>query len=382
MSQFKPLRFSRSHLGFHNELNQRVNEHFKSRKLCKHADWRMKIKTIFMLSLYSLPYFVMISGVVKSSWGMLGLCVLMGLGLAGIGLSVMHDACHGAYSKNPAVNKWLGYTLNLMGATAFNWKIQHNVLHHTYTNVHEHDEDVSQRGLFRLNPHADWKPFHRFQFLYAWFFYGFMTFAWVFIKDITRLKKYQENGLVDRVKGSSKEEWTILAVTKVLYLIYALLIPALVLPYSFLQIFLGFFIVHYIAGFILAIVFQPAHVTSDSVFPMPDEDLTLENNFTIHQILTTKNFANNSTWFSWYVGGLNFQIEHHLFPNICHVHYKDIAPIVKATAQEYGLPYYEEKTFAKAVREHGMSLYRFGQKPANEEISEVLLEEVEENAHY
>lgn len=366
MSQFQPLRFSKNRSEFHSTLNKRVNDYFKSNDISRHADYRMVIKTVFMLSLYSLPYFVMISGVVTSGWGMLGLCVAMGFGLAGIGLSVMHDACHGAYSANPAVNKWLGYTLNMMGATAFNWKIQHNVLHHTYTNVHEHDEDVSQRGLFRLNPHADWKPFHRAQFLYAWFFYGLMTFAWVFTKDIARLKKYEKNGLINRVNGSAKEEWLILAATKILYLTYALVIPSLLLPYSFGEVFLGFFVVHYVAGFILAIVFQPAHVTSDSIFPMPDEDLTLENNFAVHQVLTTKNFANKSTWFSWYVGGLNFQIEHHLFPTVCHVHYKKLAPIVKATAEEHGLPYYEEKTFAKAILEHARSLYEFGVKPEME----------------
>jgi len=373
---FRPLRFARTRPDFHATLNKRVNDYFKANNLCRHADNNMKAKTVFMLTLYSAPYFLMMSGLITSVWGMLGLCVLMGFGLAGIGLSVMHDACHGAYSANPQVNKWLGYTLNMMGATAFNWKIQHNVLHHTYTNVHEHDEDVSQRGLFRLNPHADWKPIHRLQHLYAWFFYGLMTFVWVFLKDIVRLKKYQENGLVDRVKASAKEEWIILAVTKVLYLSYALLLPALILPFSFGQIFVGFFVVHYVAGFILAIIFQPAHVTSDSEYPMPDDELNLENNFAIHQILTTKNFANKSGWFSWYVGGLNFQIEHHLFPTICHVHYKNLSPIVEATAKEFGLPYHRETTFAQALWEHAKSLKHFGSKPAA-----VVEESEEEELH-
>lgn len=374
MSPFQPLRFAKTRPDFYSTLNKRVNDYFKSNNICRHANSTMKIKTVFMLTLYIAPYGLMMSGLFTSGWAMLGLCALMGFGLAGIGLSVMHDACHGAYSANPQVNKWLGYTLNMMGATAFNWKVQHNVLHHTYTNVHEHDEDVSQRGLFRLNPHADWKPIHRAQHIYAWFFYGLMTFVWVFFKDIVRMKKYQQNGLVERVKGSAKEEWAILVVTKVLYFTYALVIPMLILPFAPWQIFLGFFLTHYIAGFILAIIFQPAHVTSDSEFPMPDGELTLENNFAIHQIITTKNFANKSTWFSWYVGGLNFQVEHHLFPTICHVHYKKLAPIVQATAEEYGLPYYHEETFFKAVMEHARSLRKFGKKPVavEESVSEEL----------
>jgi linoleoyl-CoA desaturase len=372
MSQFQPLRFAKTRPDFYSTLNKRVNDYFKSNNICKHANAEMKIKTVFMISLYWVPYILMMSGLFTSAWAMLGLCVAMGMGLAGIGLSVMHDACHGSYSANPLVNKWLGYTLNMMGATAFNWKVQHNVLHHTYTNVHEHDEDVSQRGLFRLNPHADWKPVHRFQHVYAWFMYGLMTFVWVFFKDFVRMKKYQDNGLVERVKGSAREEWTILIVTKVIYFTYALVLPVIFLPYSFGQIFLGFFVMHYVAGFILAIIFQPAHVTSDSEFPMPDEELTLENNFAIHQIITTKNFANKNFLFSWYVGGLNFQIEHHLFPTVCHVHHRHLAPIVKATAEEYGLPYFHEETFFKAVLEHGRSLQKFGKKP---EAVDVIIEE-------
>lgn len=368
MATFQPLRFAKNRPEFCSILNKRVNEYFVSQNISKHANWQMKLKTVFMLSLYWTPYLIMMSGDIQSGWLMLALCVSMGLGLAGIGLSVMHDACHGAYSANPIVNKWLGYTLNMMGATSFNWKIQHNVLHHTYTNVHEHDEDVSQRGLFRLTPHAPWFPFHRVQFVYAWFFYGLLTFAWVFSKDIVRLKKYQENGLIDRVKGDRKEEWFILALTKIAYLTYALVLPTLLLPFSFGQVFLGFFVTHYVAGFILAIVFQPAHVHADSEFPMPDDELNLENNFTVHQILTTKNFATNSRFFSWYVGGLNYQIEHHLYPNICHVHYRHIAPIVKQTALEYGLPYYEDSTFAKALLEHAKSLKEFGQKPTEKVV--------------
>lgn len=369
MTTFRPLRFSKEKPDFATALNKRVNDYFASNGLSRHANLEMKLKTVFMLSLYIMPYLVMMSGWVTSGWLMLFLCVLMGFGLAGIGLSVMHDACHGAYSANPKVNKWLGYTLNMMGATSFNWKIQHNVLHHTYTNVHEADEDVSQRGLFRLNPHADWKPIHRFQFIYAWPVYGLMTFVWVFFKDVTRLKKYEANGLVNQVQASAKEEWTVLFVTKTLYFVYALVLPTLLLPYSFGQIFLGFFLVHYVAGFILAVIFQPAHVATDSAFPLPDEENNLENNFFIHQMITTQNFARKNRLFSWYVGGLNFQIEHHLYPTICHVHYAKLAPIVKSTAEEYGIPYMEHETFMQAITEHGRSLYRFGIEPKKTSVT-------------
>jgi linoleoyl-CoA desaturase len=173
---------------------------------------------------------------------------------------------------------------------------------------------------------------------------------------------------VNQVQASVKDEWTVLVITKVLYLLYALVLPTLLLPYSFAQVFLGFFVVHFVAGFILAVIFQPAHVTPDSAFPLPDEENNLENNFYIHQMITTQNFARKSRLFSWYVGGLNYQVEHHLFPTICHVHYAKLAPIVKATAEEYGIPYMEQETFRGAIWSHARSLYAFGRKPGAETV--------------
>ena len=83
----------------------------------------------------------------------------------------------------------------------------------------------------------------------------------------------------------------------------------------------------------------------------------------IHQLKTTANFAKHSKLVTWYVGGLNFQIEHHLFPNICHVHYKKISNIVKATAEEYGILYNDKKTYFGAVRSHYKMLKELGVKP-------------------
>src|SRR5690606_26213854 len=262
----------------------------------------------------------------------------MGIAIAGIGLSVMHDANHGAYSNKKWVNNLFGYALNLIGGNAFNWKIQHNVLHHTYTNIHDVDEDISPRGVLRMTPHSDWKFFHRFQHLYAWVIYGLMTIVWVLAKDFARINKYHKDGLFKKQRASFRQEWIILIATKVLYVAYVFVLPVIILPLAWWQILIGILMMHYIAGFILAIIFQPAHVSEGTEYPLPDENGSMENNWAIHQLLTTTNFANNSRAFSWYVGGLNFQVEHHLFPNICHVHYRNISPIVKQTAEEFGIP--------------------------------------------
>jgi linoleoyl-CoA desaturase len=170
--------------------------------------------------------------------------------------------------------------------------------------------------------------------------------------------------MIKAQKADSRKEWAILFFTKIVYVGYAFILPVVLTPLLWWQVILGIFLMHYVAGFILAIIFQPAHVIEGTEYPLPDENRMLENNWAIHQLLTTTNFGNESKWFSWYVGGLNFQIEHHLFPNVCHVHYRKIATIVKATTEEFGLPYKSSKTFISALAAHGRLLKQLGLKPA------------------
>jgi len=325
----------------------------------------MHFKTVFMFVLYFVPYILILTGTVTGAFGLFSLVILMGLGLAGIGLSVMHDANHGAYSKKTWVNELVGYSLNLLGATSYTWKLQHNVLHHTYTNIHEEDEDISPRGVLRFSPHSNWKSMHRYQFIYAWPLYGLMTLVWLLVKDFTRLSRYNRIGLVTAQKGNLVKEWTILFITKIFFVGYTFVIPLIFTPLLWWQILIGVVTMHFLAGFILAIIFQPAHVIEGAEFPLPDENRTIENNWAVHQLLTTTNFGNNSKWFSWYVGGLNFQIEHHLFPNVCHVHYNKIAGIVQTTAEEFGLPYKTSRTFIGALAGHARLLKQLGARPVN-----------------
>ncbi len=359
---YSDIQFARSRQDFFVTLNQRVNQYFKTNGISKHANGYMVFKTVCMFSMYFIPYGVLISGAVVNQWGMLALWAMMGIGMAGIGLSVMHDANHGAFSTKPWVNKMLGLSLNLIGGNAFNWKVQHNVLHHTYTNIHEVDEDISPRGVIRMTPDCPYKGIHRFQFIYAWFLYGLLTFVWVFTKDFKRIVTYHKDGLVKKQKANIAVEWTVLIVSKLLYIGYIFVIPMLVLPVTFWQVFAGFFLMHYIGGFILAVIFQPAHVVEGTEYLMPDEDGNMENNWAIHQLHTTTNFAKNNRILSWYVGGLNYQVEHHLFPTICHIHYRNISPIVEQTAKEFGIPYKAKPTFRDAIAGHFRILKELGKK--------------------
>ena len=357
------IRFSSAKAEFYSTLNLRVNEYFKNRNISRNGNAEMFIKTAFMFLLYFIPYVLIMTSVVTNLWWMFALCCVMGIAIGGIGLSVMHDANHGAYSNKPWVNNLLGLSLNIVGGNAFNWKVQHNVLHHTYTNIHDVDEDISPRGVLRLSPHGEWKVFHRFQHFYAWFFYGLMTLVWVLVKDYVRIQKYQKDGLVKKQKTTIGKEWSVLLLSKLFYIFYIFILPALVLSITWWQILIGFVVMHYIAGFILAIIFQPAHVIEGSDYPLPDQSGKMDNSWAIHQLHTTTNFANESRIFSWYVGGLNYQVEHHLFPGVCHVHYRKISKIVKATAEEFGLPYKAEPTFLGALRGHARMLRQLGARP-------------------
>jgi linoleoyl-CoA desaturase len=363
MQKSKKITFANNQRDFSATLNRRINDYFKTNQIDRHANAEMVIKTVFMFVLYLVPYGLIVGGEITNIYWMLPLVVVMSFGIAGIGLSVMHDANHGAYSNKSWVNDLIGYSLNLVGANAFNWKIQHNIMHHTFTNIHDEDEDISPRGVLRLSPYSDWKSMHRYQYLYAWPLYGLMTIVWVLIKDFVRIVRYQKNGMAEKQHASITKEWLILIFTKLFYITYIFVIPLLLTSLLWWQIILGILLMHYIAGFILTIIFQPAHVIEGTEYPVPDEDNMLENNWAVHQLHTTTNFGNKSRWFSWYVGGLNFQIEHHLFPNICHVHYRKISKIVRSTAKEYGLPYKTAKTFVAALYGHLQLLKQLGTKP-------------------
>ena len=344
---------------FYKELNRRVNKYFKDNQLSKKANFNMKFKTAFMVALYFIPLGVLLSGMVTTFWPVLLTYVVMGLGTSGIGLSIMHDANHGAYSNDKRVNHALGYLINFIGGYHVTWQIQHNVLHHSFTNIHGHDEDLDQ-NVMRFSPDQKRKPIFKFQAYYATFFYGLLSIYRYLIKDLQQLLRYNKMELLAQQGHTFTGTLLELVITKSLYLVLTLLLPIYLLELPWTQVFLGFFVMHFIAGLILALIFQPAHIIEETDFYVTDENGSVENNWAIHEMRTTANFANGSRWFSWLIGGLNFQVEHHLFPHVCHVHYRGISGIVKATAEEYDVPYHQHTTFLDALKSHYSMLNKLG----------------------
>ncbi|MBL4704584.1 MAG: acyl-CoA desaturase [Flavobacteriales bacterium] len=362
VKDFNPVQFiSRDDKEFGKILKKRVNNYFKSNNIAKTGDYRIWIKVIVMPLIYLIPFALMLTNWFSDQLFIFyGLWIIMGIGIAGCGLAIMHDANHGALSKNKTVNKIVGLVIDLAGGSAFTWKIQHNVLHHSFTNVDGYDEDIDPGGVMRFSPHQPRKKFFKYQVFYAWFLYGLMTFTWVIHKDFLQLIRYNKKGLLKAQGTTLSTQIYKLIFQKLLYYSYILVIPLLFVDVAWYHLLLGWFSMHFLAGLILACVFQPAHVLPDTAFPLPDKNNHVEGNYEIHQLLTTANFAPTNRILSWYVGGLNYQIEHHLFPQMSHVHHREVSKIVKATAKEFGLPYYSEKTFIGAIINHAKMINTLG----------------------
>ena len=357
------IRFSRKDSAqFFRTLNKRVNTCFKEKDLKKTGNWRLHFKTIVMFSLFLTPYFLMLTLNVPT-WGQFLLTVLMGVGMAGVGMNVMHDANHGSYSSKKWLNKILGSTIYLLAGNVYNWQVQHNVLHHTYTNIHEHDEDMEAGRILRFSKHAEWKRHHKFQHWYSILLYGLLTFNWALTTDFKQMYRYMKRKLAYGKLPNPILNWSILAVTKALYLLIWIVLPILFFDIPWWHVLIGFFVMHYVAGLILSIVFQLAHIVENAETPLPDETGSMKNTWAIHQLFTTVNFGTKNRIINWFTGGLNHQVEHHIFPHISHIHYTKIAKIVKETAKEFNLPYNEYKTTRKAIISHFKHLKELGQPP-------------------
>jgi linoleoyl-CoA desaturase len=245
----------------------------------------------------------------------------------------------------------------------FNWKVQHNVLHHTFTNVKDHDEDIDAGRVIRFSFNSKWFKFHRMQKYYSIFLYGLLTINWAITTDFKQMHRYLKRKLSYGKFPNPTTEWTKLIVTKILYYALWIVLPILVMDVAWWKVLIGFFVMHYVAGMILSVVFQLAHIVPNTEMPEPDENGNLEHTWAVHQLYTTSNFAPKNWFVNFYTGGLNHQVEHHIFPHISHIHYQKLAKIVKETAKEFNLPYNEYKTTRRAIIEHFRHLGNLGKNP-------------------
>ena len=342
---------------FYAELRQRVNADFVSRDLSVNANGLMWLKTFIFLSLFATIYLIIILSDLNGI-SLTFLTLLLGVVCAFIGFNICHDAIHGSFSANKRTNKVLSMLFHLVGASPYVWNITHNIVHHTYTNIPGHDEDIEiAPGLIRICPEDKLQPHQRFQHWYAFPLYGLASLSWVLRKDF---KKFFQQHVGARENIHPKIEYFNLFFYKFLYYGLFIALPIIVMNVHWWQVLIGFVLLHLAQGITMGLVFQLAHVVEGTTFPIPNENGNMEEAWAEHQMRTTANFATQRPMAAFFLGGLNRQIEHHLFPKICHVHYGRIAVIVKQTALEFGIPYHENITFSAALVSHYRMLKKMG----------------------
>ncbi|MCE3283048.1 MAG: acyl-CoA desaturase [Chitinophagaceae bacterium] len=340
-------KFTQVSQGFHAELKKRIADYFSVTGEKPTGNYKLYTKAIIL----TVSYVAMFTHLVffdPITWVAVIECCVLGLATAFIGFNIMHDGAHGSFSTSPAVNKLAAITLNVLGGSAFMWNIKHNIIHHAYTNVDGVDDDIDAGIMLRMARTQKKLQIHKFQHLYFWVLYSILYIYWIFVSDY---RKYFRGKIGDLpLKKMHLSDHLAFWGYKMLHLTLFVALP--IITHGFSEWLVGFLIFTTVAGFILSIVFQLAHTVEHTHFPMPDEAGRMEDEWAIHQVKTTANFATNNKLVSWCVGGLNFQVEHHLFPKISHIHYPVINRIVKQTCKEYGVEYIEYPTVSKAIRSH------------------------------
>jgi linoleoyl-CoA desaturase len=340
-------------------LRQRVDAYFGENEIDRTANPAMWFKAVLMIVVYLGLYGTILLGQF-SGLVTLGLALLMGVAAALIGFNVCHDAIHGSLGQRARTNQFYSSIFYLIGANPYVWHLSHNIVHHTYTNIPGHDEDIEVfPGLVRLDAAEGVNRVQRYQHIYAFILYSLASLAWVITKDF---KKFYQSKIGQHTTVHPAKEYFNLYFYKTLYYLFFIVLPVIVLPFAWWQVLLGFVAMHLAEGLVLGLVFQLAHVVEGTDFPVPNAANQLDEAWAAHQLRTTANFSPQSKLAAFLLGGLNRQIEHHLFPKVCHVHYPALAPIVRQTAEEFNLPYLENRSFWSALGSHYRLLRLMGKE--------------------
>jgi linoleoyl-CoA desaturase len=349
-------KFAHSAQPFHVVLKNRINDYFATTGKQQTGGFKLFGKALFLVLTFTYLYTHLVFFTPPALWAILQ-CILLGACTAAIGFNVMHDGGHGSFSKYPLINKVAASTAEVLGASHFIWNIKHNVIHHAYTNVDGVDDDIDAKPILRMAATQKRYKLHKFQHLYFWIFYCFLHLYWVLVSDY---KKYFSGKIGEYpLKKMTVKDHIVFWAFKLTH--YTLFIVIPIVKLGFAEWIIGYLCFTVVAGFVLSIVFQLAHTVEDTAFPVPDVVTNrIEDEWAIHQLKTTANFATKSRFVSWFVGGLNFQIEHHLFPKISHIHYPQISRIVKQACKEYGVVYVEYPRLNQAVASHVAFLKHMG----------------------
>jgi linoleoyl-CoA desaturase len=343
---------------FFGSLKKSVEEYFTSNSIKKTGNGKLYAKSLILIPLALCIYIFLLTQTYVPFVGIM-LSFVLGLALVSIAFNVMHDACHGSFSSKKWVNNIMSLTMNALGSNAFIWKIKHNVVHHTYTNVDGIDDDIAKSPVLRHCPSQKWVPVHKYQHAYMFLLYALSTILWVFVTDM--VKYFSRKIVVTEMKMPMREHiifWS----SKVLYIGFYIVLPIVLVGWQAWLV--GYLIVNTTMGLTLSVVFQLAHVVEKTEFEEAGEKpRQIESEWAIHELKTTANFAPGNKLVSWFVGGLNYQVEHHLFPRVSHVHYPALSRIVKDHCDKFNIPYHYYPTMRSAVASHVRVMKRLGERP-------------------
>ena len=341
---------------FHSELKKRISDYFEEVGASTTGNYNLFIKAVILMVSFVFLYIHLVFFTPVAVWAILE-CVLLGGIVAAIGFNVMHDGAHGSFSKYKWVNMVAAFSLNILGGNSFMWNVKHNVIHHAYTNIDGIDDDIDIQPWMRMSSTQKKYALHKYQHMYFWFLYSLLYIFWIFVLDYQKYFKRQVGTMP--LKKMEFSDHLVFWGFKLFHVFLFVGLPIYMI--GFTSWVIGFVIFTCIAGFVLSLVFQLAHTVEHTSFPQPHAVTgKLEDEWAVHQIKTTANFATNNKLVSWLVGGLNFQIEHHLFPKISHVHYPAISKIIRKACEEHGLAYIEYSKVRYAVASHVAFLRQMG----------------------
>lgn len=338
---------------FFQALKEKVDHYFLDQKVERTGNKKLYIKSAVQVFAAMLLYAFLVF-ISSPTWLTILLATLLGMNLAMLGFNIMHEGGHQSFSKHSWLNSLAGYCLNALGGNIYFWKVKHNVNHHTYTNIEGIDSDIDVRPFMRLHPNQFKHVIHRYQHIYWFVLYGISYVVWVFYEDFV---KYFRGKIAVHMKPMNlpTKEHFVFWLTKIIYVILSLVLPIIFL--GWIKALIVFLVVTFVCGLFISIVFQLAHVVESTDFPVEKK---IETEWAVHQVNTTSNFAVNNKMLFWMLGGLNFQIEHHLFPKVSHIHYPQISRLVKETCKEFNIAYHEYASMVEAFASHLLYLRKMG----------------------
>jgi linoleoyl-CoA desaturase len=348
--------FNNKRSPFFDALREKVDTYFKTNNIKQTGNYKLYTKTV-LLAIFAISTYTLLVFLHPPVWLGIILCCLFGLDLAAVGFNVMHDGAHGSYSTRKWVNNLGAFTLNMMGGSSYIWKIKHNINHHTFTNIEGMDSDIDIKFWMRLHKEQKHYWFHKFQYIYFFIFYGISYFSWVYYLDFD--KYFSSKISTQSFRRMTFKDHFSFWISKIVYTGFFIVLPIIMV--GLIPTIVGYSIIVFVCGITISIVFQLAHIVEDTQFPKPDQVTNkIDTEWAIHQVITTADFATHNKAISWFVGGLNFQVVHHLFPKVSHVHYPNISQIVKETCEQFNVPYKEYPTIFSAIKSHILQLKQLG----------------------